>query len=88
MSSLASKDGFMTGKPDAPHSVIIMGAGIAGLSAGCYAQMKGLRSQIFELHKIPGGLCTSWRRHGYVFDGAIRLLGGAWLPSSSTPTDS
>ena len=48
----------------ATKSVIIIGAGIAGLSAGCYAQMNGLRSQLFELHTIPGGLCTSWRRHG------------------------
>ena len=40
------------------ESLIIIGAGIAGLSAGCYAQMNGYRSQILELHTIPGGLCT------------------------------
>ena len=58
------------------ETTLIIGAGIAGLSAGCYAQMNGYRSQIFELHSIPGGLCTSWRRRGYVFDGAIRYLSG------------
>lgn len=57
-------------------SILIIGAGIAGLAAGCYAQMNGYRSQIFELHKIPGGLCTSWRRKGYLFDGSIRYLSG------------
>jgi len=49
---------------------------MAGLSAGCYAQMNGYRSQIFELHTIPGGLCTSWRRNDYVFDGSVRYLSG------------
>ena len=40
-------------------SIIIIGAGIAGLSAGCYGQMNGYRTQIFEMHNLPGGLCTS-----------------------------
>jgi phytoene dehydrogenase-like protein len=59
-----------------PESVAIVGAGIAGLSAGCYAQMNGYQSYIYELHSIPGGLCTSWRRGEYLFDGAIRYLSG------------
>lgn len=58
-------------------SVIIIGAGVAGLSAGCYAQMNGFQSQIFELHDIPGGLCTAWERKGYVFDGCIHYLLGS-----------
>ncbi len=58
-------------------SVIIIGAGIAGLAAGCYAQMNGYRSQIFELHDLPGGLCTAWERKGYVFDGCIHYLLGS-----------
>lgn len=57
--------------------LLIIGAGMAGLSAGCYAQMNGFDSEIFELHSIPGGLCTSWRRRGYTFDGSVRYLNGA-----------
>jgi len=57
--------------------IIIIGAGIAGLSAGCYAQMNGYRSKIFELHDLPGGLCTSWERNGYLFDGCIHYLFGS-----------
>ncbi len=60
----------------ASKSLLIIGAGVAGLAAGCYAQLNGYRSQIFELHTIPGGLCTSWRRHGYLFDGGMRYLVG------------
>lgn len=57
-------------------SIAIIGAGIAGLSAGCYAQMNGYRSEIFEMHTLPGGVCTSWRRGAYVFDGCIEWLVG------------
>ena len=36
-------------------SIIIIGAGIAGLAAGCYGQMNGYRTQIFEMDTEPGG---------------------------------
>jgi len=58
-------------------SVIIIGAGLAGLSAGCYAQMNGYKTQIFEMHSLPGGLCTSWKRKGYTFDGCLHWLSGS-----------
>ena len=63
-------------------SVIIIGAGIAGLTAGSYLQMNGYRTQIYELHTLPGGLCTSWKREGYTIDNSIH-----WLVGSS-PSDS
>ncbi len=58
-------------------SILIIGAGIAGLSAGCYGQMNGFDTQVFELHDLPGGLCTAWVRKGYVMDGAIQYLFGS-----------
>ena len=58
-------------------TINIIGAGVAGLSAGCYAQMNGYQSQIFELHDLPGGLCTAWERKGYIFDGCIHYLFGS-----------
>ncbi|MDJ0696660.1 NAD(P)/FAD-dependent oxidoreductase [Mastigocoleus sp. MO_188.B34] len=57
--------------------IIIIGAGISGLAAGCYAQMNGYRTQIFEMHNLPGGLCTAWNRKGYIFDGCIHYLFGS-----------
>ena len=54
-------------------SIIIIGAGIAGLAAGCYAQMNSYDTQIFELHDLPGGLCTAWERKEYIFDGCIHF---------------
>lgn len=59
------------------QSVIIVGAGIAGLSAGCYARMNGYRTTIFEMHNIPGGLCTAWTRKGYTWDISMHLLTGS-----------
>ncbi len=58
--------------------VIIIGAGMAGLTAGFYAAKNGFDTTIFEAHSLPGGLCTGWWRSGYYFEGCfhyIRLLG-------------
>jgi phytoene dehydrogenase-like protein len=60
----------------AERSLIIIGAGIGGLAAGCYAQMNGYRSQIFEMHNLPGGVCAGWKRKGYTFDGCMHHLVG------------
>jgi phytoene dehydrogenase-like protein len=62
-------------------NVIIVGGGIAGLSAGCYARMNGFNTSLFEMHSIPGGLCTGWERKGYRFDLSMHFLTG----SSSGP---
>lgn len=58
-------------------TVIIIGAGIAGLSTGIYAQMNGYRSRIYELHTIPGGVLTAWKRKGYLIDGCVDRLAGS-----------
>ncbi len=60
----------------ANRSILIIGAGIGGLAAGCYAQMNGYRVRILEMHTRPGGQCTAWARHGYTFDGCIHNLAG------------
>lgn len=43
---------------------------------GCYARMNGYNTRIFELHTVPGGLCTAWERNGYTIDGCIHFLVG------------
>lgn len=63
--------------PAMEKHILIIGAGIAGLAAGCYARMNGYRATIFEMHDLPGGLCTAWERKGYVFDGCIHYLFGS-----------
>ncbi|MGL4647785.1 MAG: phytoene desaturase family protein, partial [Caldilineaceae bacterium] len=56
-------------------TVLIIGGGVAGLAAGCYAQMNGFQATILEKHKIAGGLCTAWTRQGYTFDTSLHMLG-------------
>ncbi|MFC1888468.1 phytoene desaturase family protein [Thermodesulfobacteriota bacterium] len=57
-------------------SVTIIGAGIAGLSAGCYLQMNGYNTRIFEMSNIFGGLCASWSRKNYNINGGFHSLIG------------
>jgi phytoene dehydrogenase-like protein len=62
-------------------SIIIIGAGMGGLAAGIYGRMNGFKTQIFEMHTLPGGQCTSWKREGFTFDACIHHLFGC-SPSS------
>jgi len=57
--------------------VIIIGAGIAGITAGYYARKSGYDTVILEQHNIPGGICMSWSRKGYLFEGSIHWLTGS-----------
>jgi len=57
--------------------ILIIGAGIAGLSAGCYARMNNYDTEIYESQSLPGGLCTAWKRNGYTIDGCIHWLTGS-----------
>lgn len=56
--------------------VVIIGAGIAGLTTGCYLQKSGFETEIFEAHSLPGGLCTSWKKGEYTIDGCLHWLLG------------
>ncbi|MBN2000658.1 NAD(P)/FAD-dependent oxidoreductase [candidate division KSB1 bacterium] len=64
------------------NSIIIIGAGMGGLSAGIYGQINGYETQIYEMHTKPGGQCASWRRKGYTFDACIHHFFGC-NPNSS-----
>jgi len=59
------------------QKVIVIGGGIAGLSAGIYAQRCGFDVAILESHNIAGGNCTSWKRKGYLFEGGMHWLTGS-----------
>lgn len=55
--------------------VIIIGAGIAGLTCGCLLAQKGLRVLILEKNQKIGGCCTSFRKEGFSFDLSVQSLG-------------
>jgi phytoene dehydrogenase-like protein len=58
------------------ETMIIVGAGLGGLSTGVYAQLNGYRTRIFEMHEVPGGCCTGWDRGDFTFDCCISWLLG------------
>ncbi len=60
----------------ADKSIIIIGAGLAGLATGCFAQMNGYQARIFEKQAKSGGVCVSWMRKGYTFDYAVHNVFG------------
>ena len=57
-------------------TIIIIGAGVAGLSAGIYAEQNGFNAVILEKNPNVGGLCTGWMRKGFEIDGCIHWLTG------------
>lgn len=59
------------------ESMIIIGAGLGGLSTGCYARMNGYRTHVLEMHELPGGCCTAWDRGDFRLDPCVSWLLGS-----------
>lgn len=52
--------------------IIIIGAGLAGLSAGCLLSGRGIDVAVLEASSKPGGCCATTECAGYTFnDGAV-----------------
>ncbi|MBQ9162213.1 MAG: NAD(P)/FAD-dependent oxidoreductase [Clostridia bacterium] len=56
--------------------ILIIGGGVAGLSAGIYAQLCGHSAAIYEAHGVAGGNLTGWQRGDYHVDNCIHWLTG------------
>lgn len=56
--------------------ILIIGGGMAGLSAGIYAAQNGHKATILEKHARTGGNLTGWDRQGYHIDNCIHWLTG------------
>ncbi|MFM1843273.1 MAG: Neurosporene desaturase [Cyanobacteriota bacterium] len=64
----------MTCAVDSP--VIVIGAGIGGLTTGALLAKRGYAVKIYEQANIPGGCASTFRRRGFVFDvGATQVAG-------------
>ncbi len=63
-------------KTEKTEKVIIIGAGISGLSAGIYGQKNGMITEIYEKNPVAGGLCATWRRDNMLIDGCIHWMTG------------
>lgn len=58
------------------YDVIVVGAGIGGITAAALLAKKGLKVLNIEQHYVPGGMCSSFRRQGFTFDAGSTLLFG------------
>ncbi len=58
------------------EKVVVIGGGIAGLTAGIYALKSGFDAEIYEKNAIAGGECIGWNRKGYHIDNCIHWLTG------------
>lgn len=58
----------------AKKTILILGAGLAGLSAAWHLKEKGVDCRIFEKESAAGGLCRSKKMQGFTFDCDGHLL--------------
>ena len=59
------------------NKIIIIGAGVSGLSAGIYAQKSGFDTVILEKNHFAGGNLTGWTRKDCYIDNCIHWLNGS-----------
>ena len=55
--------------------IVIIGAGMAGLTCGCLLAQKGLKVVMIEKNRKVGGCCTSFQKEGFSFDLSVQSLG-------------
>ena len=55
--------------------VVIIGAGMAGLTCGCLLAQKGVRVLMIEKNQKVGGCCTSFQKDGFSFDLSVQSVG-------------
>ncbi len=62
----------MVERPD----VIVVGAGIGGLTTAALLQERGFSTLVLEKNRFPGGSCSAFRKGGYTFDAGASVFYG------------
>ncbi|MFA5276006.1 MAG: NAD(P)/FAD-dependent oxidoreductase [Candidatus Omnitrophota bacterium] len=58
------------------YDVIIIGAGIGGLTAGAILAKNGKKVLILEKNPVAGGYVVNFRREGFKFDATLHVING------------
>ena len=56
------------------EDVIVVGAGIGGLTCAALLAHGGHKVSLFEKNSYVGGACSSYKKNGYTFDRAVHLF--------------
>ncbi|MEX0569462.1 MAG: FAD-dependent oxidoreductase [Candidatus Njordarchaeota archaeon] len=65
-------------KRENEYDVIIVGAGIGGLTCGALLAKRGYKVLVLEQHYLVGGYCSSFKRDGFVFNTGVEDVSGLW----------
>jgi len=65
-------------KEEDESDVIVVGAGIAGLTCGALLSKAGFKVLVLEQHYQVGGFCSSFTRRGFVFNSGVEDVSGLW----------
>lgn len=60
-------------KPVVDKNIVVLGAGIAGISAAYHLQKMGLQVRVYEANCQAGGLLDNFSIEGFRFDNAVHL---------------
>ncbi|MGB7084433.1 MAG: C-3',4' desaturase CrtD [Phormidesmis sp.] len=61
---------------DSAQKVVVIGAGIGGLTAAALLAHQGYRVKVFDQAIVPGGCASTFQRRGFTFDvGATQVAG-------------
>ena len=58
------------------YDVIIIGAGIGGLTAGAILARNGKKVLVLEKNPVAGGYAVNFKRKGFEFDASLHLING------------
>jgi len=66
------------------HDVIVVGAGLGGLTAGAKLAREGKKVLVIEQHSKPGGCATTFTRGSYTLEVGLHEMNGP-SPSDMKP---
>lgn len=65
-------------KGEDEYDVIVVGAGIGGLTCGALLAKRGYKVLVLEQHYLVGGYCSSFKRMGFTFNAGVEDVSGLW----------